>query len=70
MLFIINIIGLGFGPQFVGILSDFFNHSLGLGSQSLRWALFGTAMLNVWAAGHYFLAGYHLKKASAAGQRA
>lgn len=70
MLFILNIIGLGFGPQFVGILSDFFNYTLGMGNQSLRWALFGTAMLNIWAAAHYFLAGHHLKKASSAGQRA
>ncbi len=70
MLFIINIIGLGFGPQFVGILSDFFNYTMGMGNQSLRWALFGTAMLNIWAAAHYFLAGHHLKKASSAGWRA
>ena len=70
MLFIINIIGLGFGPQFVGILSDFFNYTLGMGNQSLRWALFGPAMLNIWAAAHYFLAGHHLKKAGSAGRRA
>jgi MFS family permease len=70
MLFIINIIGLGFGPQFVGILSDFFNYTMGMGNQSLRWALFGTAMLNIWAAAHYFLAGHHLKKASSASRRA
>ncbi|MEQ8826364.1 MAG: MFS transporter, partial [Parvibaculum sp.] len=70
MLFIINIIGLGFGPQFVGILSDFFNYTMGMGNQSLRWALFGTAMLNIWAAAHYFLAGHHLKKAASDGRRA
>ncbi|ABS63348.1 major facilitator superfamily MFS_1 [Parvibaculum lavamentivorans DS-1] len=70
MLFIINIIGLGFGPQFVGILSDFFNYSMGMGTQSLRWALFGTALLNVWAAAHYFLAGHQLKKSQSGGHRA
>lgn len=70
MLFILNIIGLGFGPQFVGILSDFFNHSMGMGNQSLRWALFGTSLLNFWAAAHYFLAGHHLKKASSETHRA
>lgn len=70
MLFILNIIGLGFGPQFVGILSDFFNHTMDMGNQSLRWALFGTSLLNFWAAAHYFLAGYHLKKASSETNRA
>jgi len=70
MLFILNIIGLGFGPQFVGILSDFFNHTMGMGNQSLRWALFGTSLLNLWAAAHYFLAGHYLKKSSSAGHRA
>ncbi|PKP77339.1 MAG: MFS transporter [Alphaproteobacteria bacterium HGW-Alphaproteobacteria-3] len=70
MLFILNIIGLGFGPQFVGILSDFFNHTMDMGNQSLRWALFGTSLLNLWAAAHYFLAGHHLKKASSETHRA
>lgn len=70
MLFIINIIGLGFGPQFVGIISDVLNNSFGFGKESLRWALFGTAMLNLWAAAHYFLAGYHLKRVQEGGHRA
>ncbi|MBX3495638.1 MAG: MFS transporter [Parvibaculum sp.] len=70
MLFIINIIGLGFGPQFVGILSDVLRVSFDFGNESLRWALFSTAMLNLWAAVHYFLAGHHLKKAAGAGIRA
>jgi hypothetical protein len=39
-LFIINLIGLGLGPLAVGLLSDWFNHGLGLGSaQGVRWAL-------------------------------
>ena len=37
-LFILNIIGLGFGPQMVGILSDFF--AADYGKESLRMALF------------------------------
>lgn len=61
MLFVLNLIGLGFGPQFVGILSDVLNFEFGFGVNSLRWALFGTAMLNVWAAWHYWAAGKRLK---------
>jgi len=62
MLFVINLIGLGFGPQFVGILSDVLRVSFDFGVDSLRWALFGTALLNVWAAYHYWAAGRQLKK--------
>ena len=39
LLFIINIIGMGLGPQFTGVLSDVFNATTNLGEHSLRWAL-------------------------------
>jgi predicted MFS family arabinose efflux permease len=39
VLFALNIIGMGTGPQFVGIMSDVLNAFTGLGIDSLRWAL-------------------------------
>ena len=59
LLFIINIIGLGLGPQIVGILSDLLNPRYG--DESLRYALLICSFLYVWAAAHYFAAGRHLK---------
>ena len=53
-LFIINIIGLGFGPQLVGVLSDLF--ATEYGQESLRMALLTMTLLNLWAALHYLLA--------------
>jgi MFS family permease len=57
-LFIVNIIGLGAGPQFVGIVSDLLAPRFG--DESLRWALLGASLINVWAAAHYYVAGKHL----------
>lgn len=40
ILFIINLIGLGFGPLLVGLLSDFFAEGMAMGEgQGVRWAL-------------------------------
>jgi MFS family permease len=40
LLFIINMVGLGFGALAVGALSDFFNFQMGLGeAEGVRWAL-------------------------------
>ncbi len=55
LLFVINVIGLGGGPQFVGILSDAL--SARYGDESLRWALLICSLVNIWAAWHYWLAG-------------
>ena len=57
-LFILNIIGMGFGPQLVGILSDAFAPSYG--NESLRMSLLVLSFLNIWCALHYYLAGKHL----------
>ena len=54
-LFILNIIGMGFGPQLVGILSDLFAPAYG--NESLRMALLLLTFLNLWCAAHYYLAG-------------
>ena len=64
VLFILNIIGMGFGPQLVGVLSDLFAPAYG--QESLRMALMVLAFLNLWCAYHYFLAGNSLVKDQAA----
>lgn len=55
MLFILNIVGLGFGPQLVGILSDVLEPTYGI--ESLRYALLLTSVISLWGAYHYYLAG-------------
>jgi len=55
VLFILNIIGMGFGPQLVGVLSDLFAPAYG--AESLRMALMVLAFLNLWCAYHYYQAG-------------
>ena len=59
LLFIINFIGLGFGPQMVGVVSDMLSETYG--KESLRYALLICSLVNIWAAYHYFVAGRHLK---------
>ena len=59
LLFIINIIGLGLGPQVVGILSDLLSNSYG--ESSLRYALLICSLINLWAAYHYYVGGKYLK---------
>lgn len=54
VLFVLNIIGMGFGPQLVGILSDVFTPTYGV--ESLRMALLVLSVLNFWCAWHYFTA--------------
>ena len=53
-LFVLNIIGMGFGPQLVGIMSDYFAPEYG--QHSLRMALIVLSFLNLWCAYHYFVA--------------
>ncbi|MGB1343269.1 MAG: spinster family MFS transporter [Pseudomonadales bacterium] len=58
LLFILNIIGLGAGPQMVGIVSDLLQPAYG--DESLRYALLILGLVNLWAAYHYFIAGRYL----------
>ncbi len=58
LLFILNIIGLGAGPQAVGIVSDLLSDRFG--QESLRYSLFIFSFVNVWAAYHYYVAGKYL----------
>ncbi|PKM05067.1 MAG: MFS transporter [Gammaproteobacteria bacterium HGW-Gammaproteobacteria-6] len=55
MLFVLNLVGLGFGPQLIGIASDLMR--VWFENDSLRVALLGAAFINIWAAFHYYLAG-------------
>ena len=55
LLFTINIIGLGLGPQAVGVASDLLAPRFG--EASLRYALLLAAGVNLWSALHFFLAG-------------
>ena len=58
LLFIINIIGLGAGPQAVGILSDLLSKSYG--QDSLRYSLLIFSFFNIWSAYHFYVAGKYL----------
>ena len=59
LLFVINLIGMGLGPTFVGWLSDLFEPSVGV--QSLRYALLISTLFNIWSAVHYMLAARTLR---------
>ena len=59
LLFIINIIGLGAGPTFVGFVADLLQPRFG--AESLRYTLVLCSLVNIWAAAHYFMAGKYLE---------
>ncbi len=60
LLFIVNIIGLGLGPLFVGFLSDTLEPSLGV--EAIRYALLVVVVVgSSWAVLHYFLAARTLR---------
>jgi MFS family permease len=59
LLFIINIIGMGLGPQAAGILSDILSASFG--TESMRYSLLAIGVvMGPWVAFHYFAAGRHI----------
>lgn len=59
LLFVLNIIGLGLGPWFVGFLSDFLGQYYGV--ESLRYSLFSVSVvIGLWATAHLYLAGVTL----------
>ena len=57
--FIINIIGLGGGPQAVGLLSDALRPHVG--AESVRYALLIVSTAYLWAGIHYLIAGRSLR---------
>lgn len=54
-----NIIGMGIGPQVVGILSDLLKPSLG--NDSLRYAMLIMSFISLWAAYHFWQVGQAVK---------
>lgn len=68
-LFILNIIGLGLGPQFTGFTSDLLNQFTDLGGDSLRWALVISLIFNLVSALLYIIAGKTLKEDLEAGRQ-
>lgn len=54
VLFFLNIIGMGLGPQIVGLMSDAFAGAYG--QESLRMALLVLSVINLWCAYHYLRA--------------
>ena len=60
LLFMLNLIGLGLGPMLTGFMSDFFEPSYG--SDSLRYAMSITLMVNVWCAFHYWKATHTIRE--------
>lgn len=61
LLFVLNIIGMGLGPQFVGILSDLLAAFTNLGADSLRWALVTSTGLGFVATACYLMAALSLR---------
>ncbi len=59
LLFVINIIGLGLGPQMVGIVSDLLTDRFA--NESMRYALFLTGFVNIWSAFHFIMGARTLK---------
>jgi len=55
IMFLVNLIGMGVGPQLVGILSDAFMPRFG--ADSLRYAMLFTSVLALWAAFHFWRVG-------------
>jgi hypothetical protein len=49
-----NLVGLGLGPQLVGVLSDLLSDRYGV--RSLRYALVLVTPMSLWAAYHYWRA--------------
>ena len=54
LFFVLNLIGLGLGPMMTGMLSDSLKPEFG--DLSIRYALVAMVLVNLWCAGHYYLA--------------
>ena len=60
LFFVLNLIGLGLGPLFTGMISDLLEPSLG--SEALRYALVIVVLVYFWCALHYYLAGKTIRE--------
>jgi MFS family permease len=56
---ILNLIGMGLGPQLAGILSDLYHPAYG--EESLRYSLLTISIVWLWSAFHFVLAARTLK---------
>ena len=60
LFFILNLIGLGFGPMVIGFVSDMINPTYGI--ESIRYALLIVIPVStIWSATHYFIAARHIR---------
>jgi len=59
LLFALNLIGLGLGPQFVGILNDVLDPRFGV--EAIRYSLLAIGLGKVWGAIHSLIAARHLR---------
>jgi len=59
-----NVLGFGVAVQIVGVLSDVFRARFG--TNSLRYAMLGFALVNIWTTAHFIIAARRLRHASAA----
>jgi MFS family permease len=60
LFFILNLIGLGFGPMVIGFVSDMINPTYGI--ESIRYALLIVIPIStVWSATHYFIAAKYIR---------
>jgi MFS family permease len=63
LLFIINIIGLVFGPTTIGLFSDYLQSNWQMNDvESLRYALMGCSLVYLVSATNYFFAGRHIRE--------
>lgn len=60
LLFVLNLVGMGLGPQLAGVLSDVLSPSFG--TDSLRISLLVLTFMNLWCAYHFYIAGRTLKE--------
>jgi MFS family permease len=60
LLFILNIIGLGFGPLLVGVLSDLLLGTFG--GESLRYSILISTVFYFWAGAHFLLAARSIRQ--------
>ncbi|PQA86927.1 spinster family MFS transporter [Hyphococcus luteus] len=67
LLFIQTMIGLGLGPLFGGVLSDFFTPYFG--ESALRYALVTLVLFNLWAGLHYYLGSRTVRRDIAAAKQ-
>jgi predicted MFS family arabinose efflux permease len=57
-----NVLGFGVAVQVVGVLSDVLRARFGI--DSLRYAMLGFALVNIWTAAHFIIAARRLRQAS------